>query len=402
MPRRAHMTIDRMKIVQGAALLLGGLLDLWFILHLGTDPTGVDSGTYLKNAASFASLHALLSPTAFGRNYWSAGYSGFLYLFHGLGSSELPAIRTVQAGMMLSLAVMAYFLTRSYSRLVATVTLVVVALSPTLIWGSVWIGYEPLLAWLLTLPLTILWCRGARAGWRAAAVSGVLFSLALVVGFQAVIVLPVLVVLAWKSGRARLMAFGGGLLVPIGLWMARNGLATGSPVPWTTNGPVTMWIGNNPAATGGYINPPPIPQGWGHSFTEAVIHFAITSPEQFLDLQLVKTTRLFAPTRLSPWLWNIPTGWQRVVIIAQWFGAALVAAVFVLSLCGWLWRQKGSAMSLAPLTLFATLFLAINVPFNIEARNRMPVETVLLAVCVPTGFDLVSRWRNPGISATKE
>ena len=150
-----------------------------------------------------------------------------------------------------------------------------------------------------------------------------------------------------------------------------------------------------PDSDGRLYNPPRSHGAAGHSYTEAVIHFAISNPEHFLDLQVLKATRLFAPTQLSPWLWNTPTDWQRVVIVTQWCEAALVATLLGLFLCGWLWRQKGRAMSLAPLALFATLFLAINIPFNVRGAAT---ECRLRRFCSPYVYQPDSTWSRDGVT----
>jgi FtsH-binding integral membrane protein len=104
----------------------------------------------------------------------------------------------------------------------------------------------------------------------------------------------------------------------------------------------------------------------------------------------VKTTHLLAPTVLSTYIWNEPVAWQRLFTVVQWFGALIVAVLFIVFLCEWLWRPEARAVKLAPLAVFVVLFAASCIPFITDARGGMPVETILLAICVPTVFDMLS------------
>lgn len=392
------MSISRLGIVRVGVLSLAGLIQVPLILRLGQTANGPDAETYIRNSSGFSSLETLLDPAAFGSNYWVAGYSGFIRLFSGLGSWNLTGVRVAQVLMYLSMAVMAYLLTRHLSEMIASITLVVVAFSPTLMWFSLVIAYEVLFAWLITLSLTMVWCSKRGSPIWLFIFAGFVLSMALIVQFKAVVIVPVLAVLAVRIGYKPLLTFLAGLSVPVCLWTLRNWVATGQPIPWTTNGSINVWIGNNPESSGGYFDYPPVPAGWGggDAWIAGAVNFAVLQPREFLALQATKAARFFYPNAPLDYHVSLPATVDALLVALQWASAALVLLLFIIFLCGLVWRLGGTILSLSPLALIVLLMFAVNMPFISEPRFRVAVEPILLAVCVPTAFALVSRWVSRG------
>ncbi|MGC6401686.1 hypothetical protein ACNI3Q_14030 [Sphingomonas sp. FW199] len=120
------------------------------------------------------------------------------------------------------------------------------------------------LAVLLTLLIAIGWLDLARHAhfsvWRALGIGGLAAVLALLQPLLAPIVLWfALALVPWAQGRRLIgwMIIVGGstalLMVP---WWLRNWAVLGAFVPLTSAGPVSLWVGNNPAATGYWMPTP--------------------------------------------------------------------------------------------------------------------------------------------------
>lgn len=368
--------------------------------HTTTRDVTPDAATYIRNSESFSSLGRLLEAEAFGRNYWVAGYSGFIHLFASLGEFSLVGVRMAQVTMALSMAFMAYQLTKHLSDRTAMFTFLAVALSPTLLRFSLVIGYEVFLGWLVTLSLTLVWqSRSSARPVLLIAFGGLAYSVALVVQFKIVILLPVLLYLVAMSSRRFIPAYLTAAVVPLLVWMGRNFVALGNIQPWSNNGPVNVWIGNNPYATGGFIATPPIPSGWPTSFVSAAMQFATTQPRDFMELQARKALRFFYPNVPLDFHVPLPTVVDAFLVLAFWLWAVVVAGLFVLYVAGSAWRVAQPIRSLDPIALMVVLFFLSNLPFIMEPRFRVTVDALMLVVAVPTLLALTKRWRTKGINS---
>jgi hypothetical protein len=377
--------------VRTAALAISGLLQVGLLALIHDKVNGGDAHTYIKLAGDWSSLDRLLSPDAFEGNFWPAGYSGFLQIFAPFGDNDLLVVRLVQVAMVLSMAVAGGLLARTVSETARTVTVIAIAFSPTLIWGGWALGYEILLGWLLLTSLVLLWGPDrSRSKWLPA-LAGALAGVALVVQFRAVAAVPVLAYLAWRLGRQATFAFALGVAVPLGAWMLRTYLATGLPVPWSSNGGYNLWDGNGPHATGHNVFPlPPIPPGESGYFSAAV-HWILAHPAEFFDLSAKKALFLFYPTQFADISERLPG--ENWVTVGQWAYSIVVVALLAAFAGALIWRPETPILKLAPVFFLAMIFLFFNIVFIVEARFRIPVEAMLITVCVCTFFALFDRYR---------
>lgn len=124
---------------------------------------------------------------------------------------------------------------------------------------------------LLIVGLANVWSRGSkpgRGGWGSAAMLGLLAAmLALTQPGQAplaaLIGLALIQVNGWRSVfrlGARALPFAVGAMLP---WWLRNWSVFGAFVPLTSAGQVSLWVGNNPQATGAWEPTPRIRPGMG-------------------------------------------------------------------------------------------------------------------------------------------
>ena len=382
--------LRRLRWATAALATVGGVA---LALQIGARENGPDAATYIRNSEAFTSLSAMLDEQAFDQNYWQAGYSGFLRLFAGLGEYWLPSVRIAQVLMVVSLAFMAYHLTKHLSEKIATLTFVAVALSPNLLWFALVINYEVLLGWLLTAAIAMLWQVGhARRARIASLLAGLAFGVALFVQFKTVVLLPILVWLAWRAHRRATAWLSLGVFVPIGLWMLRNYVALGNPAPWSRNGSVNVWLGNRPDSTGGYpmyqsTQFPPADQ-----YLSEALKFASEAVRPFLELQLRKGIRFWYPNVPIDFHLSLPRVIDWLLVLFFFIYALVVVALFCLFLASLLWRVRSGLTSLTPLALAVLLMFLVNMPFIVDPRYRIPVEALVLTICVPTLAQLVRRW----------
>ena len=154
-------SIEKRRLPEGAVLASVLLLSLLIqLLLLPAVFVGPDSQTYLSQGGQAQSAALWFDPTALGSNYWPIGYPAFLALVLNISGGCLQAVQYVQVGLALTLAPLAWLITRHLSIQVRMVTFTAVALSPSVIWAAQNAGYEVLLSFLLCLSLACIWGRG--------------------------------------------------------------------------------------------------------------------------------------------------------------------------------------------------------------------------------------------------
>lgn len=373
------------RVFTTVVLAASAFVQLASLAFVGTRVSGGDAATYISLALDWTSLDRLLSPEAFEGNFWPAGYSGFLSLGLPFGDYQLLAVRLSQIAMVLAIAWLSADIVGRVSEQARRWTLVITAFSPTLIWGMWAIGYELLLGLLVTGALWLAWSRsGAPARF---ALAGLAAGLALVVQFRAITVLPVLLYMAWRIGRSRVLYLFSGLAVPIALWSVRSWIATGSPAPWSSNGGYNLWDGNGPHATGHNVYPlPPIPES-ASSQASAALDWIISQPSQFMELAARKTLFLFYPTQVGDISDRLP--FEGPISVAQWIYSLIVLLLIIMFFGAIVWKVSVPLTRLAPAFWVVVLFLVPNIFFIVEARFRIPVEGLVLAVATATAVEWV-------------
>ena len=160
MPTLKHR-IEKTRPLEG--LVLASVLVLSFLIQLLIMPddfVGPDYETYLAQGQLAQTAALWFDPSALDANYWPIGYPAFLALVMKAFSSDLHAVQCVQIGLALTLAPLAWLITRHISIPVRMVTFTAVALIPSVIWAAQNAGYEVLLSFLLCLSLACIWGRG--------------------------------------------------------------------------------------------------------------------------------------------------------------------------------------------------------------------------------------------------
>jgi hypothetical protein len=337
---------------------------------------------------------------AFDGNYWGMGYPTLVAavwtLFH---TQSLLLVQFIQAFMAASLVFVTWSLAFQQGRKVRMACAVLATLSPNIYFLGRNGGYEILLGWLLCLSLALLWWGGGipqkTCRWRLLlfpGLAGVLFGLAFLTQNKALIVAPVLVFLSYRWGRQSVVSFSALSLMLPAAWAIRNFFVRGNFSPFSSNGPINMWIGNNPdSVAGGFMSPTPELSIGSSDFIHSTVNFWISQPEATVTLMLRKIMRLAEPAYFYP-DFQLPSG---VLNFLHYVTAGVSIAFLGLLLAyafGRLWIGTGTP-KMDPLLYFYLLFILVNMPFIAESRFRTPLEPVLIVISTSSACALVRTHR---------
>jgi hypothetical protein len=378
------LAIGRLRVLMVG---ISALVQLGTVWYLGSTISGGDAQTYLRLAQDWASWERLLSPEAFEGNFWPAGYSGFLALFGWAGEQQVVLVRCAQVAMAGAVALMAGAWVDRISARAGTVTVAIVAFSPTMLFAVWSIGYELLLAFLLTLGLSLLWRAAMQSSHILGLTAGAVLGLALLVQFR--VVLAVLaIILMLRRLNVKVFWFGLlGILLPMTAWAMRSFTATGNPAPWSANGPYNMWNGNNPLATGRNLFPlPELPVG-ADSYSAAAIDWIVENPVSFLVVTGKKFAYLFDPTRIAGISDAFP---GEVLVSAVEFGlAGFIVVMLVMFLALRISARASVPRVLDLLFVVSMSYLLPNIFFIVESRFAIPVHAMLVGLAVGTSVLLM-------------
>ena len=285
-------------------LVLFTRLPLVLLIH-GTFTS--DSYFYYLGARSILGGHGysiLGHPTAF----FPVGWPAFLAALFAVTGPSFTAVEAATIVLWVISCLLVYLLgTRMGGRAAGLTAAAIVALDPVLaLWTLRACSEHLFIPLLLGACLLLTWRRGTPP-LRAAAAAGALLGLSILVRSTATLL--VLVVPVWlvvrvpqrEAWRAAAVLAGVSLLV-LAPWALRNALVMGAPV-LSTNGGYTIWLGNNPHASGGFSVAGPHPK-WAletpaaevqqnRALTRRALRWALGAPAQWLRLVPLKLGHLF-------------------------------------------------------------------------------------------------------------
>lgn len=263
-----------------------------------------------------------------------------------------------------------------------------------LIWPSVLfsapLAQKESLCALLVLALALFWLR-RPSGWRGAVMLGVPAGLlALTQPGEAPLAALFGLVLVRQIGLWPVLATGlrGAIIAAVVMlpWWIRNGLLFHAFVPLTTASGASLWIGNNPEATGNWEPPPPelkgIPElAYGRRIQAIAVEWIRTHPADFVRLSVTKFVRACGISEF---------GVNRLVAMGPPFPRMLAAALWPLAHGSHLLLLGGAALRLGrvPATLVLLIaacglqLLLFGIWFEFGERHREFVTPfLLLALC---------------------
>ncbi len=203
------------------------------------------------------------SPSA----YWPVGTS-FVYslFFRFFGHNYFQiAILNIFLGLLtiwLSMHLAKHF----FDQRVAVITGILLALWPSQIQFTTVLASEQLFTALIVLSLAI-WTNESLALWFRSGVIGIVLAGASYVKPIALLIPILLFVMEYAKTREIAKSFISMVIMFILMamliapWTIRNAQEFGSFVIISTNGGANLWMGNNPASTGGYMELPPEVKG---------------------------------------------------------------------------------------------------------------------------------------------
>jgi 4-amino-4-deoxy-L-arabinose transferase and related glycosyltransferases of PMT family len=266
-----------------------------------------DTRFYYFSANSIAQGHGyqiLGHPTAFFPVGWPAFLAG---LFYFTGPSML-AIEILNLVLWALIVALVYVLGRRLGdRATGVLAGILVAIAPTMAIFVMRAYSEALFIPLLLGVCLLLTSRRETPSLRSAALAGVLLGAAILVRSTAeglILILPLW--LLWRrprreSWRAALVLAVSSCLVLVP-WLVRNTVVMHT-TSLSTNGGVTLWLGANPRADGGWISYGK--HNWAISsaaaevkqnndLTREAFRWAVHNPGRYLDLMPHKFTHLMA------------------------------------------------------------------------------------------------------------
>ena len=357
-------------------------------------------------------------PTA----YWPVGYPAFLAVVMAIFG------RSVTVGQVANLVLSAVSLVLLYvwcrrhwqDRRVAALAVLLFALYPNQVGYSVVLYSEPLFITLL-LAIAVVGRPGASAG-RLIAL-GLLAGAATLVKAQTQLLAPLLIWLlllsewrpraAWDATRRTLLAVLV-MLLTIAPWTGRNYLQFGALIPVSTNGGMSLLVGNNPSM--------PLGLGGGEFAEDDALvrsaHFSIEdqvaadtrarhlawswiaeNPGRFIELIPRKILRLWLWDGESEWMFQRgdPNYERHQALYRSIRGANQVFYLIVLAagLFGLmrLTELRRPATWVPALTI--VFFTALSAVFSGQSRYHAPLMPFILAGSAWTFVELRKRWGRP-------
>ena len=263
-----------------------------------------------------------------------------------------------------------------------------------LIWPSVLfsapLAQKESLCAMLVLALAVFWLR-RPAGWRGALALGVPAGLlALTQPGEAPLAALFGLVMVRQIGLWPVLATGlrGAVIAAVVMlpWWLRNWLLFHAFVPLTTASGASLWIGNNPEATGNWEPPPPALKGipelaYGRRIQAIAVAWITSHPADFVRLSATKFVRACGISEF---------GVNRLVAMGPPFPRMLAAALWPLAHGSHLLLLGGAALRLGrvPATLVLLIaasglqLLLFGIWFEFGERHREFVTPfLLLALC---------------------
>ena len=392
--REAH---DRVSPVHWGEFWTVTALSVFFLaLQLAVLPkdfVGPDTWKYLQIAQKQLDVSFWSDPSAFDYNYWPVAYPTFLSILFRMSLGDPRSLLVIQALMAVGLVLLTWLLAFRLGRKIRVVAAFAVALNPS-VWSMARTGgYELLLSvgvGLVFLLLVGVPSRGGRTSgvlFLVGVLGGLVFGLTVLVQSKTVVLIIVVGWLAYKTGLRTLVAFAIGTSAILLPWALRNWIVLGSLTPFTKNGAINVWIGNNPdATTGGFMEPPPLPSPTTN-YLQAAGDFVISQPEAAFSLLLRRLTRLLEPNYV--YLEGVPIPGNIVLHFYSIFVSSVLAILLIAYFAGWVWRAPSLPAGVGYYALAVLIFFLVHLPFLAESRYLGPVIPLATIVSTTSVFALL-------------
>lgn len=321
----------------------------------------------------------------------SAAYA-LIYSFFGTGQWAIKCFN-------LAISVLIVFLTielgrRWFNRTVGLLAGLLVALWPVFIEYTTIIGSEMLFAAAL-LGVLLLFdeiCSNERHLTLLAAVFGGLIGIATLLRPTAILLPALLALVFYLQKRTivpalKLLSISTLLtLIVLTPWAARNYALFGELVLTSTSGGSNLWMGNNPATTGFYQQPPDHPGlnevQSDRVFKNDAVAYIKQAPAAFVTRTAIKAVRLYERETIGV-AWNKEgierafgsLGSSTVKVLSQtfWMGALLLFAMG----CYFSFRQGFASFACHPAIATLAYFTLVYAVIVVQDRYHVPTDPIV-------------------------
>jgi hypothetical protein len=189
--------------------------------------------------------------------------------------------------------------------------------------------------------------------------------------------------------------------VTVAPWSIRNTKLFGHFVGLSTNGGISLWVGNNPNATGYYMDPyykgmmPPSMEQWDEYernkvFTQAAVRYIVENPASFVARSLKKAVVMYIGETTAVH-WNVEGLKQRfgenVLFPLKLLTQGFWTVMLLLSVAGLilLLKQDGLLLTFTnPTILVLVYFTAFYAVFLVGDRYHFPSHAFIALLAANT------------------
>ena len=379
------------------------------IMQIVPVPIESDALSYMLMAEDFASARAMQDE--FGQHlFFSAGYPIFLGIFFKIFGGSLVFVQTINlllAALSLVL-VMRIVLLVGGGRVAALLAGIGYSIWIPAAYGTAFVLKEnlstPLL--LLVLVCVIQLAQGEKPRLHAF-LGGLSYGFGLLAGASSMLVgilFPVAFLIHWKRSNfaetAQIAALAAAaLIVTLGPWLAYGHAQTGA-IMLNSNSGFNLYLGNNPAADGHFVNIADTPMGanW-HDYRAQADEVQMSRDLQSKAVEWIHENPVQAATLAGKklllfWMPNIPDAAEiangNAHVVARWLDVAQFVALIALGLIAAIALRRAYPKTrwiIAAIGLFWILHSAA----YIIVRYREPIMPLLIVLAAL----LVAHWCRP-------
>lgn len=297
--------------------------------------------------------------------YWPVGTSFIYALFYRVfGHTYTPIVVFNLVVGILTVVLSMHLAERWFGRRTAALTGILLALWCSQVQFTTVLASEQIFTVLVLIAIAI-WSREQTNLWQRAIIVGIVLAATSYVRPTAGLIPVLLMFLRYVSTRkvrenltAALIMFSVIALL-VAPWSIRNTQAFGQFVTISTNGGVNLWMGNNPASTGGYMELPPEVDGMNEAARDQYLKsIAVAHIKEKPLLFGLRTAQRIVDTHSRE---SIGITWNEPALVAR-FGNRILTPLKILNQLYWIPMLGLGLVGIVLLVVQSGWFAAITHP----------------------------------------